>query len=102
LLAHDRRRRSSRIHFHTKGAGASPTSARQQSVNAGHATRVLLEQSACAQIVEDVSQIVRAAPFVARTPLRFFTPGLASELAEAVDILACKVADLKEAEGANR
>jgi hypothetical protein len=71
-------------------------------VNAGQATRVLLEQSAHAQIIEDVAQIVRVAPFVARCPSRMFTPGLASELAEAVDILACKVADLKEAEGADR
>lgn len=69
---------------------------------AAHATRVLLEQSAAAQIVEDVSHIVRCAPFVACCPARLFTPGLASELAEAVDILACKVADLREAEGASR
>jgi hypothetical protein len=68
----------------------------------GHASRVLWEQSAQAQIVEDVSQIVRCAPFIARCPNRCFTSGLAAELAEAVDILACKVADLKEAEGANR
>jgi hypothetical protein len=68
----------------------------------GHKTRVLLEQSVCAQVVEDVSAVVRVAPFLARLPNRFFTPGLAGELAEAVDILACKVADLKEAEGASR
>lgn len=68
----------------------------------GHVSRVLWEQSAQAQIVEDVSQIVRCAPFIMRCPLRCFTPGLASELAAAVDILACKVADLKEAEGADR
>jgi hypothetical protein len=71
-------------------------------MNATHATRVLLEQSAQAQIIEDVSEIVRCAPFIARCPVRLFTPGLASELANAVDILACKVADLREAEGANR
>lgn len=71
-------------------------------MNAEHATRVMFEQAAVAQIVEDVSQIVRVAPFVARCPSRCFTPGLASELAEAVDILACKVADLKEAEDASR
>jgi hypothetical protein len=64
--------------------------------------RVLLEQSAQGQIVEDVSHIVRAAPFIARCPNRLFTIGLASELAEAVDLLACKVADLREAEGADR
>lgn len=69
---------------------------------AAHASRVLWEQSTQAQIIEDVSQIVRCAPFIARCPVRCFTPGLASELAEAVDILACKVADLREAEGADR
>jgi hypothetical protein len=68
----------------------------------GHASRVLWEQSAQAQIVEDVSHVVRVAPFLARYPTRLFTAGLASELAEAVDILACKVADLQEAEGADR
>jgi hypothetical protein len=68
----------------------------------GHASRVLWEQSAQSQIIEDVSHIVRCAPFIARCHNRFFGPGLASELANAVDILACKVADLKEAEGANR
>lgn len=71
-------------------------------MNDSHATRVLLEQSAKGQVIEDVSHVVRVAPFLARFPNRFFTPGLASELAEAVDILACKVADLKEAEGADR
>lgn len=68
----------------------------------GHVSRVLWEQSAQAQIVEDVSQIVRCAPFIARCPNRCFTTGLASELAAAVDLLACKVADLKGAEGASR
>jgi hypothetical protein len=68
----------------------------------GHVSRVLWEQSAQAQIIEDVSDIVRVAPFLCRYPLRMFTPGLASELADAVDMLACKVADLREAEGADR
>lgn len=71
-------------------------------MNAEHATRIMLDQSAQSQIVEDVSHIVRCAPFIARCPNRHFGPGLASELAEAVDLLACKVADLKEAEGADR
>lgn len=70
--------------------------------NVGHMTRVMLEQSAQAQIIEDVAQVVRVAPFIARYPNRLFSIGLASELANAVDILACKVADLKEAEGASR
>jgi hypothetical protein len=69
---------------------------------AAHAARVLLEQSAQGQLIEDVSHVVRVAPFIARLPLRLFTPALASELAEAVDLLACKVADLKEAEDVGR
>jgi hypothetical protein len=71
-------------------------------VNAENMTRIMLEQSARSQIIEDISDIVRCAPFVARCPTRMFTPGLVSELAAAVDILACKVADLEEAEGADR
>jgi hypothetical protein len=71
-------------------------------MNAEHITRVMLEQSAQAQIIEDVSEVVRVAPFIARCPVRCFSPGLASELANAVDLLACKVADLREAEGADR
>lgn len=61
-----------------------------------------LEISARDAVVEDVSHIVRIAPFLARYPVRLFTPGLVAELAEAVDILSCKVADLKEVEGAGR
>jgi hypothetical protein len=53
-------------------------------------------------LIEDVSHIVRCAPFIARYPARLFSPGLASELAEAVDILNCKVAELREAEDAGR
>lgn len=68
----------------------------------GHMSRVLWEQSAAAQIIEDVSEITRCAPFVARCPNRLFGASLASELAAAVDLLACKVADLREAEGADR
>ena len=88
-------------------SGSHPTDQARSGLGAprfdpGHVTRVLLEQSATAQIVEDVSQIVRCAPFIARCPNRMFTVGLASELAEAVDILACKVADLREAEDAGR
>jgi hypothetical protein len=66
------------------------------------AMRIMLEQSARSQIIEDVSEVVRVAPFIARYPARMFDAGLASELADAVDILACKVADLREAEGASR
>ena len=74
------------------------TRLKPQTVEDAHKTRVLLEQSAQAQIIEDVSAVVRVAPFLARYPARMFTPGLASELAEAVDILACKVADLRDAD----
>jgi len=53
-------------------------------------------------LIEDVSHIVRVAPFIARYPARMFSSGLASELANAVDLLSCKVAELEEAEGADR
>lgn len=53
-------------------------------------------------LIEDVSHIVRCAPFIARYPARMFSSGLSSELANAVDILNCKVAELKEAEDAGR
>jgi hypothetical protein len=66
----------------------------------GHMSRVLWEQSAQAQLVEDVSHDRPLAPFIMRCSVRMFSTGLASELADAVDLLACKVADLKEAEGA--
>jgi hypothetical protein len=71
-------------------------------MNAPTATTIALDISVREQIVEDVSHIVRCAPFIARCHSRYFSPGLASELANAVDILNCKVADLKEAEGADR
>jgi hypothetical protein len=63
---------------------------------------VALEASVKDAIVEDVSHIIRCAPFIARYPVRLFDAGLIHELAEAVDLLNCKVADLKEAEGAGR
>jgi hypothetical protein len=65
-------------------------------------TQTMFEASVQGQLVEDVSNIVRCAPFIARMANRHFTVGLAGELANAVDLLACKVADLKEAEGAGR
>lgn len=71
-------------------------------MNAPAPTRALLEESVRSQIIEDVSHIVRCAPFIDRYPTRLFTPGLASELEEAVGTLARKVASLKEAEGADR
>lgn len=65
-------------------------------------TRLMLDASVTGQLTEDISHIVRAAPFILRCQNRHFTPGLASELANAVDLLNCKVADLREAEGASR
>lgn len=65
-------------------------------------TRSMFDASVQGQLIEDVSNIVRCAPFIARLPNRHFTVGLASELANAVDLLNCKVADLREAEGAGR
>lgn len=65
-------------------------------------TRTMFDASVRGQLVEDVSHIVRCAPFIARLGNHHFTSGLATELADAVDLLNCKVADLKEAEGASR
>jgi len=62
----------------------------------------LLEASVREQLVDDVTQIIQRVPFIERYPTRLFDPGLISELAEASDKLAAKVADLQEAQGADR
>lgn len=53
-------------------------------------------------LVDDVTQIVQRVPFIEVAPTDLFTPGLVSELADAVDRLAVKVAKLQEAQGADR
>lgn len=65
---------------------------------------VAFESSVREAMLEDVSHIVRAAPWIERCPARMWAkePGLFSELAEAVDKLAAKVGAVKEALGADR
>lgn len=48
-------------------------------------------------LADDVAQIVQRLPYLEVAPARLFTPGLLSELADASDRLAAKVAKLSEA-----
>jgi hypothetical protein len=54
------------------------------------------------QLVDDVTQIVQRVRYVECAPTRLWEAGLVSELADAVDRLADKVAKLQEAQGADR
>lgn len=53
-------------------------------------------------VIDDVTQIVQRVPFLEVAPARLFDPGLISELADASDRLAVKVAKLQEGQGASR
>lgn len=53
-------------------------------------------------LVDDVTQICQRIPFIEVAPARMFDAGLLSELADASDRLAAKVAKLQEAQGADR
>jgi len=53
-------------------------------------------------LIDDVTQIAQRVPFIEVAPARLFDPGLLSELADASDRLAAKVAKLQEAQGADR
>lgn len=48
-------------------------------------------------LADDVAQIAQRVPYLEVAPKRYFTPGLVSELADASDRLAAKVASLQEA-----
>lgn len=48
-------------------------------------------------LADDVAQIAQRVPYLEVAPNRYFTPGLVSELADASDRLAAKVASLQEA-----
>lgn len=48
-------------------------------------------------LADDVAQIVQRLPYLEVAPASMFTPGLLSELADASDRLATKVARLTEA-----
>lgn len=52
--------------------------------------------SAADLLADDIAQIVSRVPYIEVAPSRMFDASLASELAEAVDRLACKVARLSE------
>ncbi len=60
------------------------------------------EQSVVELLIDDVTQIIQRTPFVEVAPARLFDAGLTSELADASDRLAAKVAQLQEAQGASR
>ncbi len=47
-------------------------------------------------LADDVAQIVQRLPYLEVAPARLFSPGLLSELADASDRLALKVAKLTE------
>jgi hypothetical protein len=64
--------------------------------------RVCLETSLEEAIVDDVSEVIARTRYIMRYPARLFGKGIASELADAVDRLAVKVAELKELEDAGR
>lgn len=66
------------------------------------ATRPALQTSVEAAIIDDVSEVIARTRYIMRYPARLFGKGLASELDDAVDRLAVKVAELREEYGAGR
>ena len=64
--------------------------------------RVALEAATEAAIVDDVSEVIARTRYIIRYPAKLFGKGLASELDDAVDRLVVKVAELREAYGADR
>jgi hypothetical protein len=64
--------------------------------------RQMFEASAYEGLVEDVTAIARAVRYIEVAPARLFDVSLLSELADASDRLAAKVADLQERKGASR
>lgn len=64
--------------------------------------RQMFEASAYEGLVEDVTSISNAVRYVEVAPVRLFDASLLSELADASDRLAAKVADLQERQGASR
>lgn len=71
-------------------------------MNAPSPATVAFEMSIEQAIADDVSAVVERTRYITRYPARLFGKSLASELADAVDKLALKVADLKELEDAGR
>lgn len=64
--------------------------------------RQMFEASASEMLVDDVTAICQRVPFVEVAPAKLFDAGLLSEIADASDRLAAKVADLQERQGASR
>ena len=64
--------------------------------------RQMFEESAREGLIEDVTAISRAVRYIEVAPVRMFDASLLSELADASDRLAAKVADLQERTGASR
>ena len=62
----------------------------------------LLRASVEECLIDDVTQVCQRVPFIERYPDRLWDIGLVSELADAADRLAVKVAKLQEAQGADR
>lgn len=79
---------------------ANPPELRRPMMVSPHET--LLAASFRSQLVDDVTQIIQRVPYVECAPVRLWEEGLVSELADAVDRLAVKVAQLQEAQGATR
>jgi hypothetical protein len=65
-------------------------------------TRLCFEASAREALIEDATRVIQVAPFIARYPTALWSVGLASELAEATDIINAKLAAVQEAQGADR
>lgn len=60
-------------------------------------TLEMLEVSVRDQVVDDCTHVIQRTPFICRYPRRLFDPGLVSELADAVDRLNVKLAELQDA-----
>jgi hypothetical protein len=65
-------------------------------VNAPSTFATALSASVEELLADDISQIVQRTPFIEVAPASVFSPSLVSELADAVDRLAAKVARLTE------
>lgn len=63
---------------------------------------VALAASIAEMIIDDATHVIQRVPYLERYPHHLWESGLVSELAEASDRLACVVAKLQEAQGADR
>lgn len=58
----------------------------------------MLELSVNESLVDDVTQVIQRTPYICRYPKRFWTVGLVSEFADALDRLSVKLAELQGAD----